>query len=156
MIVWPHRLCGFGALGEATGSDHVDDSWPLHVEHLWVSIMGNLCSQTQEADRVVSLEWSLKACLPYSCDWAFCGQQDCDAGGKVLGLLASGPTCDASWLHWSLPILSFHICEVEIILSDLLLFPGLWMDMEKQNSQMQGRTILISYWESQTWGKKVS
>ena len=82
MIVWPHRLCGFGALGEATGSDHVDDSWSLHVEHLWVSILGNLCSQTQEADRVVALEWSLKACLPYSCDWAFCGRRDCDAGER--------------------------------------------------------------------------
>ena len=44
------------ALEEVTGSVHADDTWPLHVEHLWVSIMGNLRPQIQEADRVVSLE----------------------------------------------------------------------------------------------------
>ena len=67
----------------------------------------------------------MKVCLPYSYDWAFWGRRDCDIRGKTLDLLASGPTVIPANCTDPLQGLSFLICKVEIILSDLLLFPAL-------------------------------
>lgn len=43
----------------------------------------NLPAQTQEADRVICLEESLKASLLCSHEWAWCCRQECDSREKA-------------------------------------------------------------------------